>query len=156
MENETDVKDILNSKNDDDGLPFIYWFTRAACNETVRNLLEHETIERVCSDMEMFELYFFSLLASCALQGKMEIIKCILLKYPEGEILKYYECRKEQQSLTETQIKVLSPLLIAYENRNDDAMRMLTECGATFPRSVWKGWLFLHACSREKEWQIAC
>lgn len=104
----------------------------------------------------MFELYFFSLLASCALQGKMEIIKCILLKYPEGEILKYYECRKEQQSLTETQIKVLSPLLIAYENRNGDAMRMLTECGATFPRSVWKGWPFLHACSREKEWQIAC
>lgn len=156
MENETDVKDILNSKNDDDGLPFIYWFTRAACNETVRNLLEHETIKRVCSDREMFELHFFSLLASCALQGKMEIIKYILLKYPEGEILKYYECRKIHQSLTETQLKVLSPLLIAYENRNDDAMRMLTECGATFPRSIWKGWPFLHACSREKEWQIAC
>lgn len=156
MENETDVKDILNSKNDDDGLPFIYWFTRAACNETVRNLLEHETIKLVCSDREMFELHFFSLLASCALQGKMEIIKYILLKYPEGEILKYYECRKIHQSLTETQLKVLSPLLIAYENRNDDAMRMLTECGATFPRSIWKGWPFLHACSREKEWQIAC
>lgn len=156
MGNETDVKALLNSKSDDDGLPFIYWFTQAACSETVRDLLEHETIKHVCTEIEMFELHFFSLLASCALKGKMEIMKYILLKYPEGEILNYYECRKEPQSLTETQLNVLSPLLIAYENRNDDAIRMLTECGATFPRSIWKGWPFVHACSREKEWQIAC
>lgn len=156
MGNVTDIKYLLNSRNDDDRLPFIYWFTQAACNETVRDLLEHETLKHVCSETEIFELHFFSLLASCALQGKIEIITYIFLKYSGGEIQNHYEYRKEPHSLTETKLKVFSPLLIAYENSNDDAIRMLTEYGATFPRSIWKGWAFLHACSKEKEWQIAC
>lgn len=67
MENEIDVKDILNLKNDDDGLFFIYWFIWVMCNEMVWNFLEYEIIECVCLDMEMFELYFFFLLVLCVL-----------------------------------------------------------------------------------------
>lgn len=67
MENEIDVKDILNLKNDDDGLFFIYWFIRVVCNEIVWNFLEYEIIKCVCLDREMFELYFFFLLVLCVL-----------------------------------------------------------------------------------------
>lgn len=59
VKDDADFKDLLSTKSDD--FPFMYWFTLAACNETVKDLLGHEHLKRICSERELYEQHFFFL-----------------------------------------------------------------------------------------------
>lgn len=132
-------KDLLETK--DDGLPFIYLFTVGACSETVMNMLRHDTMKLVCSEMELYEQHFYSLLASCMLTEKLEIMEYILQKYSNRYIQNHcYNC--------------LSPLLEAVNNKNENAIQLLLKNETVFPDATWKGWPFLHACAIYNEFQI--
>lgn len=151
----SDFKDILNTKDNNDDLPFIYWFTFAASNKTIMDLLRHETLKTVCSQKELYDQHFFSLLASCALPEKIDVVKFILQNYPCYNIQNRYDYKQASDSLTENPIKIcLSPLMEAVKTSNDNAILLLIKRKATSPRSIWRGWTFLHACSMYDETQI--
>lgn len=86
------------------------------------------------------------------MQEKLDVTKYILKRYPTEDIQNYYLQNLQPDIANVT----LSPLLVAVQNSNDGAIRLLTECGATFNHSTWRGWDFLHACSKAREWQISC
>lgn len=155
MTNTSDFKNLLNTKNNRGSLPFIYWFTMAACNKTILDLLSHKPLSKVCSNEELYEHHFFSLLASCALPEKSKLVEYILTKYSKDDIQNHYDYILESDSLTENPIKMcFSPLLVAVQNSNYKAILLLTKHKATYPRSNWRGWTFLHACSKYNEKQI--
>lgn len=136
-----EFKDLLETK-DGDGTPFIYWFTVGACNETVINMLRHDTMNLVCSEMELDEQHFYSLLASCVLTEKLEIMEYILQKYSNRYIQNH-----RSKCLT-------PPLLVAVKEKNKSGMQLLLKNETVFPDATWKGWPFLHACAIYNEFQI--
>lgn len=155
MKNTSDLKNLLNTKNNRGDLPFIYCFTLAACNKTVLDLLSHKPLSEVFSIEELYEHHFFSLLASCAMPEKIKIVEYILNKYSKDNIQNHYDYILEFDSLTKNPIKIcFSPLLVAVKNSNDKAILLLTKHKATYPMSNWRGWTFLHACSKYNEKQI--
>lgn len=151
----SDFKDILNTKNTNNDLPFIYWFTFAANNKTIMYLLRHNTLMTVCSEEELYDQQFFALLASCAIPEKIDVVNFILQKYSKYNIQNRYEFKQAPDSFTENPIKVcFSPLMEAVKTSNDNAILLLTKHKATSPGSIWRGWTFLHACSMYDENQI--
>lgn len=151
----SDFKDILNTKNNNDDLPFIYWFTFAASNKTIMDLLRHETLMTVCSKRELYDQHFFSLLASCASPKKTDVVNFILQKYSDYNIQNQYDYKQAPGSLKKNPIKIyFSPLMEAVKTSNEKAILLLTKHKATSPRSIWRGWTFLHACSMFDENQI--
>lgn len=135
------LKDLLATKNDD-GLPFIYLFTLGACNETVMALLRHDTMKLACPEIEeLYEQHFYSLLASCMLTEKLEIMEYILQIY-------------SNRNIQNNCYNGLSPLLVAVNNKNESAIQLLLKNETISLNATWKGWSFLHACAIYNEFQI--
>lgn len=157
LRNASDLKYLLNTENNRGDLPFIYWFTSAASNNTIIDLLSFLSLHEICSKTELYEQHFFSLLASCTSPNKKNIVKFILNKYSKDDIQNHYTYKQEPDLLNVNTIKkYFSPLLEAVKNSNNNAISLLTKHKATFPRPTWRGWTFLHACSRYNEKQICC
>lgn len=144
----TDFTEILRSKNYIGHAPFIYTFTETVCSMAVIELLK--SLKEVISGNELFDNYYFSLLASCSLQDKHDVIQYILEQYPDIQNAYTRKIGRTQN----TNDCYFSPLLEATKHQNENAIQNLIKRKATFPLKIWRGWPFLHACYKES--QLCC
>lgn len=156
MSDESDFINILHTKDEND-FPFMYQLTLVLCEETIQYLLGHTTMKRICSDQELYNQYFYSLLACCKLQENKTLTEYILMAYAERNIQNHFFKTNETNASSKSKEETyLSPLLVALKNENKSAMQLLLKYKATFPPVRWQAWHFLHICCEYGVSQFCC
>lgn len=156
MADEGDFINILHT-TDENKFPLMYKLTLVVCEETIQYLLGHATMKRICSDQELYNQYFYSLLACCKLHENKTLTEYILMVYAEKNIQNHlFKTNETNASSKSNDVTYLSPLLVALKNENKSAMQLLLKYKATFLPVRWQAWPFLHICCKYGVSQFCC
>lgn len=156
MKDEKDFIDILHTKDKND-IPLMYQLTLVVCEGTIQYILGHTTFKRICSDLELYNQYFYSLLACCKLQGNRTLTEYILMAYSGEDIQnQFLKTNNTNASSKSEEVTYLSPLHVALKHQNKSAMQLLLKHKATFTPVRWQAWPFLHKCCEYGVSQFCC
>ncbi|XP_065927268.1 serine/threonine-protein phosphatase 6 regulatory ankyrin repeat subunit A-like [Magallana gigas] len=156
MKVEKDFIDILHTKDKND-IPLMHQLTLVVCEGTIQYILGHTTFKRICSDQELYNQYFYSLLACCKLQENRTLTEYILTAYSGEDIQnQFLKTNNTNASSESEEVTYLSPLHVALKHRNESAIQLLLKHKATFPHVRWQAWPFLHICCEYGVSQFCC